>query len=173
MATEAEMESVFEEVKMIDASLQQGCLRKKELMRAKDFHNFMDAHSHKSAYALQLRKCSLDTCAYCSSHPVRMPLEEFNSLCYLPLPILDASGQHFKPFKEVYGQLPSEKDRPSLGYTKNDDYELDKANRKILSSAGRVRAAVTCGDCFKPRCVFSEAVLSQEEKDMLCELESS
>ena len=174
VATEAEMESVFEEVKIIDATLQQGCLQKKELMKAKDFQIFMEAHSHRSAYALQLRKCSLDTCAYCSSHPVRMPLEEFDSLCYLPLPILDASGQHFKPFKEVYGQLPCEKDRPSLGYTKNDDdCELDKANRKILSSAGRVRAAVTCGDCFKPRCVFSEAVLSQEEKDMLCELESS
>ena len=65
VATEAEMESVFEEVKTIDASLQQGCLQKKELMRApcKDFQNFMDAHSHKSSYALQLRKCSLDTCA--------------------------------------------------------------------------------------------------------------
>lgn len=64
------------------------------------------------------------------------------------------------------------KDRPSLGYTKNDDNdELDKAHCKILSSAGRFRAAVTCGECFKPRCVFSEAVLSEE--DMLCELESS
>ena len=69
----------------------------------------MDAHSHKSAYALNLCKCSLDTCAYCSSHPVCMPLVEFNSLCYLPLPILDASGQHFKAFKEVYGQLQVKK----------------------------------------------------------------
>ena len=115
VATEAEMESVFGEVNTIDASLQQGCLQKKELMKAKDFQNFMDAHSHRSTYVCQLRKCSLDTCAYCSSHPVHMPLEEFNSLCYLPLPILDASGQHFKPLKEVHGQLPSEKDRSSLG----------------------------------------------------------
>ena len=174
VATEAEMESVFDEVKTIDASLQQDCLQKKGLKKAKDFQNFMDAHCHRSTYAFQLRKCLLDTCAYCSSHPVRMPLEEFNSLCYLPLPILDDTGHHFKPFKQVYGQLPSEKDRPSLGCTKNDDNdEFDKANRKILSSAGRVRAAVTCGDCFKPRCVFSEAALSQEEKVMLCELESS
>lgn len=108
-ATEAEMESVFDGIKTIDASIEQGCPRKKELMKAKDFQNFTDAHSHRSTYAYQGCKCSLHTCAYCSSHPVRMPLEEFNSLCYLPLPILDASGQHFKPLKEVYGQLPSEK----------------------------------------------------------------
>ena len=69
MATEAEMESVFEEVKTIDASLQQDCLQKKCLMKAKDFQNFMKDHSHRSTYAYQLRKYSLDTCAYCSSHP--------------------------------------------------------------------------------------------------------
>ncbi len=124
------MESVFDEVNTIDASLQQDSLQKKALVKAKDFQNFMEAHSHRSAYAYQLHKCSLDTCAYCSSHPVRMPLEEFNSLCYLPLPILDDSGQHFRPFGEVYGQLPSDKDRPSLGHTKNvDDADFDKANR--------------------------------------------
>ena len=32
---------------------------------------------------------------------------------------------------------------------------------------------MSCGDYFKSRCVFSEAVLAQEEKDMRCELESS
>ena len=42
-----------------------------------------------------------------------------------------------------------------------------------LSSAGRVRAALTCGECFKPSCVHAEATLSQKEKDMLCELERS
>ena len=61
------------------------------------------------------------------------------------------------PFKEnVYSQLPSEKDRPSLGYTKNDDGDkLDKANRKIPSSAGRVRAEVTCGSIFIPPTSFT------------------
>ena len=61
VATEAEMESVSDEVKTIDVSLQQGCLQKKELMKAKDFQNFMDAYSHRRTYACQLRKCSLDS----------------------------------------------------------------------------------------------------------------
>ena len=80
MAIKEEMENVFDEVKTIDASLQQGYLQKKELLKAKDFLNFMDVHSQRSSYACQLRKCSLDTCAYCSSRPVRMPLEESSIL---------------------------------------------------------------------------------------------
>ena len=103
-----------------------------------------------------------------------MPLEEFNTLCYLPLPILDASRQHYKPFDDVYGQLPPERDRPSLVSTKEaDGDEVDKANSKLLSSSRRVRAALTCGGCFKPRCVYAEATLSRKGKDMLCELERS
>lgn len=134
----------------------------------------MEAHCHRSTYALQLCKCLRDTCAYCLTHLLRMSMKEFNSLCYLPLPILDSTMQHYKPFKDLYSQLPNERDRPSLGTTKHsDEEEVDKANRKLLSSSGRVRAAVTCGECFKPRCVYSEAALTQKGKDMLCELECS
>ena len=46
-------------------------------------------------------------------------------------------------------------------------------NRKLASSTGRVRAAINCGECFKPRCVYAEATLSQKEKYTLCELESN
>ena len=116
----------------------------------------MESHSHRSANALQLCKCALDTCEYCTNHPVCMPLEEFNSLCYLPLPLHD------------------ERDQPSFGNVKDvDEEEMDKANHKLASSTGRVRAAINCGECFKPRCVYAEATLSQKEKYMLCELESN
>ena len=73
----------------------------------------------------------------------------------------------------MYGQLPNEREPPSLGSTKDTDKEVNKANHKLLSSAGRIRATLTCGECFKPRCVYAEATLNQKEKDMLCELESS
>ena len=143
VATDNEMESMFEEVKTVDSSIQPDSLRSKDLAKAKDYQAFMEAHCHRSTYALQLRKCLRDTCAYCSTHSLRMPMEEFNSLCYLPLPILDSTMQHYKPFKDLCGQLPNERDRPSLGTTKHsDEEELDKANCKLLSS-GRVRAAVT------------------------------
>ena len=48
VATEAEMVSVFDEVKTIDTLLKQGCLQKKSLMKAKDFQNLMETHSHRS-----------------------------------------------------------------------------------------------------------------------------
>ena len=76
----------------------------------------MEAHCHRSTYALQLCKCLRDTCAYCLTHLLRMSMKEFNSLCYLPLPILDSTMQHYKPFKDLYSQLPNERDRPSLAF---------------------------------------------------------
>lgn len=90
VATVSEMDRMFEEIKIVDSSLQQDSLRMKDLVKAKDYQAFMESHSHRTCSAVQLRKCALNTCVYCSNHPVRMPLEEFNSLCYLPLPILDA-----------------------------------------------------------------------------------
>ena len=102
-----------------------------------------------------------------------MPVEQFKEMSYLPLPILDESKEHFKLFKDVYGQDPNEKDRPSLKSTSTKDVDLDKVNRKLLSSAGRVRTALHCGECFKSRCVYSEAVLTQQEKSMVGKLESS
>ena len=47
-------------------------------------------------------------------HPIRLPDDVFNSLSFLPLPLLDTSKEHFLKFTDVYGQLPSERDRPSL-----------------------------------------------------------
>ena len=44
-------------------------------------------------------------------------------------------------------------------------------NRKILSVSGKVQMATKCGECFKPRCVYSEAKLIQEEKGKICDLE--
>ena len=68
-----------------------------------------------------------------------MPLQQFSSLSYLPMPRLDATGQQFKNFVEVYGQLPNESDRPSLGQLKYDEAEeIHNENRKLLSSSGKV-----------------------------------
>ena len=65
VATESEMDSMFEEVKTVDSSLQQDSLRQRDLMKAKDYQSFMESHSHRSSYAVQLCKCALNTCEYC------------------------------------------------------------------------------------------------------------
>ena len=44
---------------------------------------------------------------------------------------------------EVYGQPPNERDKPSLGSVKDvHEGETDKSNRKLVSSAVMVRAAI-------------------------------
>ena len=172
VASSVDMETMFSEVSIIDSSLSYDDLSQKTLKKAKSLQGFLDAHCHSTHYAYQLRKCVLDSCSYCSTHPIRMPLEQFSSLSYLPMPRMDATGQHFKKFVEVYGQLPNESDRPSLGQSKCDEAEeIDKANRKLLSSSGKVQMAIHCGECFKPRCVYSEARLTQEERGKICDLE--
>lgn len=171
-ADEKEMESIFDEVLAIDASLTQNDHSRKALQKAPALQKFLETHCHSIHYAFQLKKCRLDSCVYCSAHPICMPLDQFDSFSYLPMPRLDVTGQHFKSFTDVYGQLPNEVDRPSLSRAiDDDDTELDKKNRKLLSSSGKVRMAIQCGECCKPRCVHSDARLTPEEKEKLCDLE--
>ena len=65
-----------------------------------------------------------------SSHPVRMPIDEFSSLGFLPMPRLDLTREHYKPFDEVYGPLPDERDRPS-NHSSDEGKEIDKAGKEI------------------------------------------
>ena len=46
VATDNEMESMFEEVKNVDSSIQPDYLRSKDLAKAKDYQAFMEAHCH-------------------------------------------------------------------------------------------------------------------------------
>ena len=68
-----------------------------------------------------------------------MPIDEFSSLGFLPMPRLDLTREHYKPFDEVYRPLPDERDRPS-NHSSDEGKEIDKANRKKLSSSAKVRS---------------------------------
>ena len=46
VATDNEMESMFEEFKNVDSSIQPDSLRSKGLTKAKDYQAFMEAHCH-------------------------------------------------------------------------------------------------------------------------------
>ena len=130
VATEAEISNIFDEIKSIDMTILRDHLQQNDLKKAVDFQAFLDSHVQRSHYAFQVRKCLLSSCVYCTAHPVRMPLQQFESMYYLPLPLLDSSGEHFKPFKDVFGQLPSKKDHPSLKLTVGGD-ETKEFNKAI------------------------------------------
>ena len=110
VASEEQIQSVFDEVHAIDPSISVSDLSQKSLKKAGTLQEFLLKHSHITTYAVQFRKYLLNTCSYCSSHPVQMPIDEFSSLGFLPMPRLDSTREHYKPFDEVYGPLPDERD---------------------------------------------------------------
>ena len=57
------------------------------------------------------KKCGQHACTICK--PVRMPLEDFEKLSFLPDPVPGNDG-HYLPFEEVYGTTTIEQHRPSL-----------------------------------------------------------
>ena len=113
-ATESEIEAQFKWVLSIDPTLDKERLSKMDLQNAASLQSFMKAHCHLSAYAFQVKKCCDNTCYYCSKHQIRLSHEDFKSLHFLPLPLLHPTNKdHYRPFSDVYGQLPSNLDQPS------------------------------------------------------------
>ena len=81
---------------------------------------------------------------------------------------MNATKDHYKNFEELYGQLPSEVDRPSLSSTSvsSEAKAVDKQNKKLLVAA-KVRATIGCIECKKLRCIYSAGALTIEEKKFL------
>lgn len=53
-------------------------------------------------------------CTYCSKQPVWSTSQEFSDLAFLPLPLIDATGERYQKFDKLYGSEPKDTDRPSL-----------------------------------------------------------
>ena len=67
-----------------------------------------------STYVFQVKKCTSSECMFCTSHPIRMDLETFNTLKFLPFPMLNGTKEHYRSFDESYITETTEADRPSL-----------------------------------------------------------
>ena len=70
------------------------------------------------------------------------------------------SDNRYKTFEEVYGTNTTEKDLPSMKGCA--DKTADEASKHLLTAA-RVRSIVNCGECLKPRCVYTATKLSGDE----------
>jgi hypothetical protein len=167
-AIEEDIMDNFESVHFIDSTLKMGDLNQSTLKDAKDLQAFMKTHCILTRYLFQVKKCREESCLYCTTHPVRLPQDQFEQLNWLPLPLMDASKEHYKKFEELYGQLPSEVDRPSLSSTSvcSEAKIMDRENKKLLVAA-KVRAIITCLECQKPRCVYAAGTLTFEGKKVL------
>ena len=98
----------------------------------------------------------------------------FSSLTFLPLPLLDKSNkEHYQKFRDLYGQLSTEVDRPSLVPTPSEESKERDKGRKAILVCGKVRCTVTCGECHKPRCVYSMSKLIAQETSHVAVVKNS
>ena len=74
---------------------------------------FMKTRCHETHCMFQVKKCADSACYYCGKHPARLPRDIFTGLQFVPLPLLNSSKDHYKKFSDRYGEIPSDKDRPS------------------------------------------------------------
>lgn len=173
-ATQDEMTELFSLSAFIDPSLERDKLTKEHLTKATALQSFLKKHCHSSHYVFQLRKCTDETCYYCAEHPIRLPPDVFHELSFLPLPLLDITKEHYKKFDDLFGQHPDEKGRPSYVPTPSEEAkQRDKDHRGIIVKA-KVRDLIRCGECHKPRCIFSNSKLSpQESVELQCTKETN
>ena len=120
----------------------------------------MTTHCH----AFQVKKCTDSTCFYCQQHPLRLQPDQLSSLHFLPLPLLDATKEHYQKFEEVFGKPLSNSDQPSRVATPTEEQKETDKRRKSLLIAGKVRASINCGDCHKLRCIYANTKLSRQEE---------
>ena len=155
----------FESVHFVDSSLCMANSTQATLKDAEDYQAFLTAHCSSSHYIFQIKICGKDTCSFCSRHPIRLPPSEFEKCKFVPLPLLNLTKDHYKSYSELYGQPPSEADRPSSVVT-SDAKAADVESKRLLI-ASKVRGVIVCVECNKPRCVYAASTLSYQEKTLL------
>lgn len=155
-ADDDDLDCLFSFAKLIDSDLTRDMTTKKELILRTKYQEFLRTHAIAHHYCFQIKKCGSDACEYCT--PPRCSLDVFQTLSFVPDPLLDTTGSKFKPFEDLYGKEPnSEKDRPSLGTpAERHDHE----SRDLLVST-KARMTVACCQCNKPRVVYSPLRLQQ------------
>ncbi|VDI28677.1 Hypothetical predicted protein [Mytilus galloprovincialis] len=120
------------------------------------FKDFIERHGKSSHYGFQLKKCG--NCPYCVLNPIRLDDAEFNKLHFLPDPIPDETGQHYKQFDQLYGMMTNDKHRPSFANVQRLEDEADRINRDVLKSGKSREDGIllrikeddnyACGDAF-------------------------
>ena len=166
-ARDEEISANFEKIHVIDPDISANRLRKEDLKNNTALHEFMRKHCRLSPYVFQVKKCLDPDCSYCKDHPIQVTSEQFSSLHYLPLPLLDTSKTSYLPFETLYGKEPSDNDRPSSTPSSNaESAQVDSRHKPLLKNT-KVRKVIFCGECLKPRCIYSAARLGRAEETVV------
>ena len=156
-ASDDELAQHFQHVAFTDPSLtptdlRTATLKKAEAIRAssKPTVTLLSTCFKWKSARIQIASTARDI----SFHCISLPHEVFDSLHFLPLPLLGSTKQHYTKFSDHYGEDPSDVDRPIREPTSSDQAkEVDKA-RKGLLVCGKVRGVIVCTECCKPRRIW-------------------
>jgi hypothetical protein len=135
---------------------------------------YMKNHARRRQYTFQLRKCDDDKCCPAPTDR-RFP----TSPLWLPDPVLDDTKEHYKPCADVMGEETTDAHRPSMQKTAKkklakiedqpninhfmiDDIKEQMSN-KSLFTAQNGKFLVECGECSKPRVIYSKNRLTDRQ----------
>ena len=162
-ASEDEISDFWESLHFIDPSLEESDSSKAVLSSRPQLQVFME-HCCQRHYTFCIKKCGNAECHICS--PVRMDTELFQTLRYLPDPMLGSDG-HYLPFNDVFRSQTSEKDRPSLQAQKQ---KKSLSYSPVKPHALNVGVVIQCDECNKWRLLFSKRKLALHERHELEQL---
>lgn len=106
-------------------------LQKEHTKKIDSYQLWLENHCRQRHYNFQIKKCEDPAC--CS--PTSLPREKLD---WLPDPVLDATGEHYKKYSEVKDQTTTEEDRPS--YCKPSGLVKTKTQKKTMKM-GNLRSA--------------------------------
>ncbi|GBB89851.1 hypothetical protein RclHR1_01670002 [Rhizophagus clarus] len=160
LATEEEIAELFESIFNIDSTLKIEETTQAQIRRHPALVEFIKTHCRVRAYSFQIKKCNNPACLYCK--PIRLPLNEFHNLSFLPDPIPSQDNtDHYATFQNVYGTETTEEYRPTYMQSQANAEPIPKS---ILIVA-KIRGYINCKDCGKRRCVYSDKSLTCKEQE--------
>ena len=106
-ATELEIDNLKRHLRELFPDLDLNKLQKVHTAKSQTYNTWVSSHCRLRHYTFQIRKCKDENCCLAT----RIPYEE---LSWLPDPVIDDSGDHYKPYTEVKGQDTNDENRPSL-----------------------------------------------------------
>ena len=110
-------------------------LSKADVINDERFKKFMDLQMYLTNYSLTIKKCNEPDCEFHSK--VNVPEEVFRNVHFLPAPTLQ-SAEKYNKFDDVYGEVPTEKDRPSLKKSferkplNQPDFQLQQSKARMI-----------------------------------------
>ena len=159
--TEEAIHSLWECIHEVDPTVEVTDSRQEHVKTREQLLAFMNHCCIKRQYIFCIKKCGVVGCKICKSP--RLPPDVFEKLSLFPDPMKKTASESYKDFTEVWGKTTSESDRPSLSLKKSKE----KSAKPFRMTAETVCDVIVCGECLKPRCVYSKKKLSKNEHSQL------